>query len=169
MNNDKEDINSYLNSNDLAKYLQFLDFNHPFLYRQSEITSIEQMFQGNNHSAIILLNDHLDVGHFVVLRKDNEDLDAGKEEYTYFDCLGDKTPQFLVELFEQRPIESNVNYLTKPLMGKKNNICGKYCVSFMLAGNILVQDYYKILDSSKLTPDFIINNLFRIDYTNNML
>lgn len=163
MNNNKSDINSYLNSNDLTKYLNFLGFDYPFLFRQSEIDSIDHLFRGNNHTAIILLNDHLDVGHFVVLRKDSDE-----SEFSYFDCLGEAVPEFLTELFSQG-IRVKIDYLTKPLMGKTNNLCGKYCISFILAGNISVLDYYKILKSSSYSPDYIINNLYRINYTENQI
>ena len=51
LNRNKKDINSYVNSNDLERYLSHLRFDHPFIYRHSELKdlTIDHLFRGNNH------------------------------------------------------------------------------------------------------------------------
>lgn len=165
LNRNKQDVNSYVNSNDLSRYLAFLQFDNPFVFRQSEITSIDTLFMGNNSLAIILLNDDdpSGIGHYVVLRKDTE------WDYTYFDCLADPIPDELRAKFNP-DVEHHVTFLTKPLMGPKNNICGKYCIAFALAGNIHIDLFTNLLQTNpNYSPDYIITNLYRIDYSDNIL
>lgn len=172
LNNDKRDINSYVNGNDLDRYLHFLKTtpNERIVYRESELVGtgeIEPYFNGYSDTIVILLGDQnpSGVGHYVVLRRDSADMHV----YTYFDCLGDKMPVSLRSLFPQDS-PSHVKYLIRPLMSRTENLCGKYCVSFAMAGNIDIDDYDTILRSSKgFTPDQIINNLFRINYTDNVI
>jgi hypothetical protein len=75
LNRNKQDINSYVNSVDLERYLGYLRFDYPFIYRHSDLPwDVNDMFRGNNTHAIILLDDHPSgVGHYVCLRKDAVD------------------------------------------------------------------------------------------------
>ncbi len=164
-NNDKRDINSYVNSTDLINYLSFLNFKHQYIFKMSDVTSLHQLFPEDNYVAIILLNDQdpSGIGHFICLRHD----DAGK--YTYFDCLGKPPPAEITALFENESGKIKLEYLTKPLMSKMNNICGKYCISFILAGNIEVTKYSGILSASSQSADYIVNNLYRWNYNGDVL
>lgn len=165
LNNNKEDINSYVNSNDMINYLSFLNFKNKYIFRMSEITHLDELFAGDNHTAIILLNDQdpSGIGHFVVLRHDDH------YKYTYFDCLGKKPPEEIVNLFTNLPGKIRLEYLSKALMSKTNNICGKYCISFILAGNIDIKKYSLLLSGGNTSPDSLINNLYRLNYNGNII
>lgn len=167
LNRNKKDINSYVNSNDLERYLGHLRFENPFIFRHSELAgvtggNIEALFQGNNTHAIILLNDNhpSGVGHYVVLRKDDPGF------FTWFDCLAGEVPEDIRKLFVE---PSKVMYLTEPLMGKRENLCGKYCIAFINAGNISAPHFAELLESSRFTPDHLIANLYRLNYGDNII
>jgi hypothetical protein len=168
LNRNKKDINSYVNGNDLERYLSHLRFNNPFIFRHSEIgNDIGELFQGNNSIAIILLHDQhpSGIGHYVCLRKDREE-PTGVTHYTWFDCLGDPIPEDIREKFTQ---ESKVTFLDQALMSKTENLCGKYCIAFVNAGNIPVEQFAKLLSGSKYSPDQIIANMYRLNYGDNIL
>ncbi len=159
LNNNIEDINSFVNSNDVMRYLKFLNFTNPVLYLESKLTSIEEMFEGENYVAMILIRDTAEIGHFVVLRKDTH------LHYTYFDPLGDPPTSKIIELFKMGDTEIFLESLKKGLQHKKSNICGKFCLSFIMSGNLPITDYYEIMSGhKKFTADQIVNNLYRINY-----
>lgn len=167
LNRNKQDINSYVNSVDLERYLGYLRFDYPFIYRHSELPwDVNDMFRGNNTHAIILLHDDhpSGVGHYVCLRKDAVD-GSGVEYFTWFDCLGDPMPQTVVERFRKQSV---VSFLDKPLMSKTENLCGKYCIAFVNAGNIELSLFEKLLSSSKYSPDQLVANLYRLNYGDNV-
>jgi hypothetical protein len=172
LNNNKRDINSYVNGNDLSRYLHFMKVtpDEKIVYRESELVGsggFVQFFNGFSDTLVILLGDQnpSGVGHFVVLRRDSVEMNL----YTYFDCLGGKIPDSIRSLFPQDR-DAHVKHLTEPLMSRKENLCGKYCVSFCMAGNIDVAHYADILRSGKgYSPDEFINNLIRINYTDNVI
>ena len=172
LNRNKNSINSYVNSNDLERYLSHLRFDYPFIFRHSELgNDIGELFQGNNSVAIILLHDQhpSGIGHYVCLRKDREDTSSSGgtvAHYTWFDCLGDPIPEDIREKFTK---ESKVTFLDRPLMSKTENLCGKYCIAFINAGNIPVEQFAKLLLGSKYSPDMIIANLYRLNYGDNIL
>lgn len=167
LNRNKKDINSYVNGNDLEKYLSHLRFDNPFIFRHSELAevtggNIEALFRGNNSLAIILLNDlhPSGIGHYVCLRKDSTGL------FSWFDCLGNPMPQDIRDLFLE---ESKVIFLTKPLMSKRENLCGKYCIAFANAGNLSIPHFAELLRSSTFSPDHLIANLYRLNYGDNVI
>ena len=165
LNRNKKDINSYVNSNDLERYLAHLRFDNPFIWRHSDLgNSVDELFQGDNTVAIILLHDDhpSGVGHYICLRKDSME----PEEYTWFDCLGKEIPEDIQGKF---PRDCKVHYLDKALMSSKENLCGKYCIAFINAGNIGIEHFANLLSSSSYTPDQIIANLYRINYGDNVL
>lgn len=167
LNRNKKDINSYVNSNDLEKYLGYLRFDNPFIFRHSEIgSSIDELFQGNNSLAVILLNDNhpSGVGHYVCLRKDG--IGDNVEYFTWFDCLGEPMPQDIRDKFSR---ESKVKCLDRALMSKRENLCGKYCIAFANAGNIDVEMFAALLSGSKFSPDQIVANMYRLNYGDNIL
>ena len=164
----KRTINSFVNNYDFDKYLKFLDFDHKVLYRQSELEApgfrIDELFRGKNYLAVIALKDTRDIAHFVVLRKDSD------FKYSYMDCLGEPVPEFLQDLIvgsrsnEDPKIE--VEYTDKRLMALDGIICGKYCLAFAMAGDISLGKWVDILTSSKkFKPDDIIDNLYRLEYS----
>lgn len=164
LNNNIDDLNSFVNSNDVIRYLQFLNFTNPVLYLESQLTSIEEMFVGENYVAMLLIRDTEKIGHFVVLRKDTE------THYTYFDPLGDPPTSKIVELFDESGTEIFLESLKKGLQHKESNICGKFCLSFIMSGNLPITEYYEIMSGhKKFTPDQIVNNLYRINYADNVL
>ena len=168
LNRNKKDVNSYVNSNDLERYLAHLRFQHNFIFRQSDLgESVDEMFQGNNTHAIILINDNhpSGIGHYVCLRKDRVDQN-GLEYYTWFDCLAGEIPEEIKNKFVRN---SRVKVLTKALMSQKENLCGKYCIAFVNAGNIDVDLFASMLSSSKYSPDQLIANLYRLNYGDNIL
>ena len=156
-----KDLNSYVNNFDLEKYLRFLEFTNPVLYLESKLTSIDEMFQGENYVAVILLNDEnpTGIGHFVCLRKDTDD------KYSYMDCLGEPVPDSLWRLFNK--IEHNITIysLEYPMMALENNICGKYCIQFCLSGMCSLHDFYHSLtQNKKYSADRVLNNLLQLNY-----
>ena len=168
LNRNKQDVNSYVNSNDLERYLSHLRFDHSFLFRESELTgTVDDLFRGNNTHAIILINDEhpSGIGHYVCLRKDHVD-PRGVEHYTWFDCLAGEVTEKIQRIFVR---ESRVKMLSKPLMSRTENLCGKYCVAFCNGGNIPVEDFAELLTSSKFSPDRLIANLYRLNYGDNVL
>ena len=54
-------------------------------------------------------------------------------------------------------------------MSKTENLCGKYCIAFVNAGNIPVEQFAKLLSGSKYSPDQIIANMYRLNYGDNIL
>lgn len=170
LNRDKKDINSYVNSNDLERYLGHLQFDHPFIYRHSELKdlTIDHLFRGNNHLAVILLHDDhpSGIGHYVCLRSDGiDEKEPDVERYTWFDCLGDEMPEDLRGKFLRK---SKVKSLDQPLMSRKENLCGKYCIAFANAGNIDLVQFARLLTGSKYSPDQIIANMYRLNYGENI-
>jgi hypothetical protein len=171
LNRNKQDINSYVNSNDLERYLSHLRFDNPFVYRHSDLPNeIDSLFQGNNSLAIILLNDNhpSGVGHYVALRKDGTGEDpSGMDLYTWFDCLGNAIPDDIQARFQRK---SKVEFTRTALMSKKENLCGKYCIAFANAGNIPLPLFASILTSSKsYSADQLVANLYRLNYGDNVL
>ena len=153
------DINSFVNSVDLDKYLGFLNFQYDYVYRESDLRSIDEMFVGNNYLAIILLYDDRPVGHFVVLRKDSEN------EYSYMDCLGMPLSDHLASLFADFSEKVKINILTKRMMAKDGIICGKYCILFCLSGDTSLEVFYESLSKNKkFSPDSVVNNLLKLEY-----
>jgi hypothetical protein len=51
---------------------------------------------------------------------------------------------------------------------KTENLCGKYCIAFVNAGNISWRTLQR-LSSSKFTPDQLVANLYRLNYGDNVL
>ena len=166
MNNDKHDVNSYVNGSDLERYLAFLRVgDEKLVWRESELVakgSWDGVFNGFSDVIVILLGDDKPIGHFVALRRDNP------SHFTYMDCLGKPLPDSLRNIFEKGQ-STQIQFLTRGLMSPRGNICGKYCVAFCLAGNIDIDDFADILTSSRFPPDYLVNNLLRINYSLNVL
>lgn len=152
-------INDYVNNHDLENFAKIYPFNDIFIFRLSEVNSITELFKNNNYFCFLFLEGDTEIGHWVVLRKDTE------TEYTYFDCLAGDLPVKLEGLFNAEPTRVGLTSLTRPLMQKDGIICGKYCISFVLAGAIDCVEYYNLWMKMKQPfRDEFIDKMYQLIY-----
>jgi hypothetical protein len=158
------DINKYINDKDLIKFCNMYGFNNKYIHNNNDINSIDELFSGKNYFAIIFIeNKDSNIGHWVVL-KNIDDIN-----YEYFDCLADDNER-LLELFKLQKQDCTLTCLNKPLMKPDGILCGKYCISYILSGDLELNEYARLLSSNKLVhPDEYIDKLYRVDYSDNIL
>lgn len=165
MNNKKLLKKNFVSGLDLINVGKSFSFDRNYVFKEEEIESIEQLFPNKNWFAYILINSETNekkIGHWIVLRCDSD------VEFTYFDCLGDKMTERLENLFKTYALKVptlHINLLSERLMSETATICGKYCLSFTLAGDISLQDYIDIIkDKKPFTADQKIDKLIKIEY-----
>lgn len=155
-------IENMITGQDFINMANIFPFNRRFLFKVSEINSIDELFDGENYFAVILLGDQYESGHWVVIRKDSQN------SFSYFDCLGAEIDPKIANLFNEMSYDCEVKILNKALMNESNIICGKYCILFCLSGDCDINDFYESLSNNKnMTSDQIVDNLVRIAIKNN--
>lgn len=154
-----EDIYNFLTNPSIDLQSQVLHIN--FLSQNFE--SFDDIFK-TNYSIIIFIpsptfdeslghDNPNNIGHFTLLTNFDD------KNIEFFDSFGKEPPSViknLCEKFDKHLITNNIQ-----LQGNNTYICAKYCLSRMQSLPTPLKDYVKILKSAdKLTPDYIINNLY---------
>jgi hypothetical protein len=131
LNRNKQDINSYVNSNDLSES-RALTLRKRIPFSHSDLLGCRRLFRGNNTHAIILLHDDhpSGVGHYVCLRKMRWTIKV-------WSTLPGSTA-WLVRFRKVQRLspESRGEDPDETTHVKTENLCGKYCIAFVNAGNI---------------------------------
>lgn len=152
----KKDL--YMSNRDLEFFLNSQPYNTNNVFIEEEITSIHELFTGDNiHAILFLKNEGSDIGHWVLLSKiDDNNLE-------YFDCLGYRPPEHLSNVIVNDGFDCL--YSDVKLMADTGTICGKYVISRILSGNTSLKNYVEMLTNNKLYyPDEIIDAMYKFNY-----
>ena len=152
-------MDKLISNTDLARFNSFLQgyTGQNTYYFVDNLPSLDTIFAENVYYAFLFKKwPGQTVGHWVALIKFEED------HFEYFDCLGEKPPQEVLNLFEQVPGPITLDYTSRSLMAPNNTICGKWCIfrTFCLPAGL--GDFIKLFSSWKKTPDSLVDFVVRI-------
>lgn len=157
LKNNSDDPNAYINNLDLESFAEwYTDGKQQHVFHMEDITSIDQLFEGERFFVFIFLKKpDSDVGHWVLLIKYNE------TEYEYFDCLANENPSELVKLFndhvEKTDLEIDVYKLDKAIMSRDEILCGFYCIQRLMCLELNPKEYQNfMLKEIGMDPDAFI-------------
>lgn len=153
-------MSKYISDIELERFNTFqrtYDFNEPTYYLMSELPSIDRMFASDDIYYVFLFieNPKSQVGHWTVLIKWSENV------FEYFDCLADPTPteleQRIQEYSDAMDAPTTLITLNKPLMDRKNWICGKWCMFRIMTMPHTLDEMKAFFDKVSITPDTLVD------------
>jgi len=142
-----------------------------FTYPQlKSLRSADQLFDSKGRCIILYLTEGPNVGHWCCLMKRGDTID-------FFDPYGD-SPEEVKDGIPRSRLESldmDSPYLTRLLRGSGRkvfynrhqyqkqrgdiNTCGRHCVTRLLYAPLTEDKYYKVVQSSGLSPDDFVSGM----------
>lgn len=155
-------MDSLISNRDFRRFNDFLRNGAPgaeFYTVDDSLPPISQIFSGDNYYAILFLrNPGSEIGHWVTLICHEE----GKR-YEYFDCLGNAPPPIIFKRLRELGESVKLEFTSRSLMGKTNNICGRWVFCRLLALPATLKEFLDFFSKLKgHTPDSLVSFLFKI-------
>ncbi|QKS69583.1 hypothetical protein 2 [Drosophila-associated adintovirus 3] len=117
--------------------------------------------------VVFFTNPQSNVGHFTLLRNDGDYIE-------YMDPMGGKTPDETMMLIGPNlgTWQALWNTMGRPtfkgtvkkLQSNWSNVCGKYCISRLMASRITQEDWVKNLTNRYHSSDYIVDSMYIIPY-----